>query len=232
MNMSFLNNQFQVPNFLLNKPPNPIFNPFQMASQNNTILSSLLSNSYVLFIPNQMLLSDENKLLSLMNTLSKSNQEPQNQDNSTTNQDSQKSEPEKSPKIHGEKIQVLDNPEYLCKKRKKATRVVDNCPHTNLPHYAKGMCSNCYHTRGRNKAPWKCPHTEKFHYALGLCQNCYQYTYNKKNVKENDENEEKSCQKQKELHENEGEEKEKKSAKDEGEENKDELKGKNIEIIK
>lgn len=206
MNMSFLNNQFQVPNFLLNKPQTPMFNPFQMPNQNNSILSSLLNNSYVLFIPNQTLLSDENKLLTLMNTLSKSNQEPQNQDDLTTKHQSQKSESEKSPKENNEKTQVSECPEYLCKKRKKATRVVDSCPHTNLPHYAKGMCSNCYHTRGRNKAPWKCPHTEKFHYALGLCQNCYQYTYNKKNGK--DEGDEESSKKQEDLNENQGEQKE------------------------
>lgn len=46
------------------------------------------------------------------------------------------------------------------------------------------MCSNCYHSRGRNKKPWKCHHGSKPHYALGLCQNCYQMHYTK-NKKEN-----------------------------------------------
>lgn len=182
MNMSFPSNQFKVPNFFSNKPQTPIFNPYQIPNQNNSILSSILNNSYVLFIPNQTLLSDENKLLSLMNTLSKSNQ--QSQDDASTKEKSQKSESEKSPKRNEERTQGAESPEYLGKKRKKATRVVDSCPHTSLPHYAKGMCSNCYHTRGRSKAPWRCPHTEKFHYALGLCQNCYQFKYNKKNGKD------------------------------------------------
>ena len=47
-------------------------------------------------------------------------------------------------------------------------------------HYAKGMCSNCYHSKGRIKKPWKCPHINKTHYALSVCQNCYQMNYIKK----------------------------------------------------
>ena len=44
------------------------------------------------------------------------------------------------------------------------------------------MCSNCYHSRGRNKKAWKCEHKQKAHYALGICQNCYQtlYSHSKK----------------------------------------------------
>ena len=42
------------------------------------------------------------------------------------------------------------------------------------------MCSNCYHSKGRSKKPWKCSHINKTHYALGLCQNCYQMAYIKK----------------------------------------------------
>ena len=41
------------------------------------------------------------------------------------------------------------------------------------------MCSNCYHSRGRDKKAWKCPHKDKIHYALGVCQNCYQTNYAK-----------------------------------------------------
>ncbi len=54
--------------------------------------------------------------------------------------------------------------------------------HTSAPHYAKGMCSNCYHSKGRSKKPWNCVHVNKAHYALGLCQNCYQMAYIKKNL--------------------------------------------------
>jgi len=45
------------------------------------------------------------------------------------------------------------------------------CGHTNKPHYAKGLCNNCYHRHGRTKKPWLCKH-EKL-YAHGLCQKCY-----------------------------------------------------------
>jgi len=70
--------------------------------------------------------------------------------------------------------------------RKKA----NNCGHPEKEHYAKGMCSNCYHKYGRNKKPWNCPH-EKL-YANGMCQNCYINSYNrrKREEKEEEHNEE------------------------------------------
>lgn len=52
------------------------------------------------------------------------------------------------------------------------------CGHEDKQHYAKGLCSNCYHKYGRTKRPWNCPH-EKL-YAGGMCQNCYINSYNKK----------------------------------------------------
>ena len=70
--------------------------------------------------------------------------------------------------------------ELLTQKTKRNQKYCNACPHHNAPHYAKGMCSNCYHSRGRKKKPWNCPHANKFHYALGLCQNCYQMRYMKK----------------------------------------------------
>ena len=66
------------------------------------------------------------------------------------------------------------------KKKKRNEKLCTECPHINEPHYAKGMCSNCYHSKGRSKKPWNCSHTNKTHYALGLCQNCYQMNYIKK----------------------------------------------------
>ena len=69
--------------------------------------------------------------------------------------------------------------ELLTQKTKRNQKYCNACPHHNAPHYAKGMCSNCYHSRGRKKKPWNCPHTNKFHYAHGLCQNCYQMRYMK-----------------------------------------------------
>ena len=68
----------------------------------------------------------------------------------------------------------------LGKKKKRIEKLCTNCPHVYSRHYAKGMCSNCYHSKGRIKKPWNCPHINKSHYALGLCQNCYQIAYIKK----------------------------------------------------
>ena len=75
-----------------------------------------------------------------------------------------------------------DNNDILNKKKKRTIKICNNCPHKYAIHYAKGMCSNCYHSKGRIKKPWNCPHTNKTHYALGLCQNCYQMAYIKKNL--------------------------------------------------
>ena len=73
-----------------------------------------------------------------------------------------------------------DNNILLGKKKKRTIRLCTECPHKMSQHYAKGMCSNCYHSKGRIKKPWKCPHINKTHYALGVCQNCYQMNYIKK----------------------------------------------------
>ena len=56
-------------------------------------------------------------------------------------------------------------------------RTIFRCPHTNLKHYAKNMCHNCYHRRGKTKKAWACPHTHKSHYSGGMCQNCYLAKY-------------------------------------------------------
>ena len=68
----------------------------------------------------------------------------------------------------------------LGKKKKRATKMCTACPHKYAIHYAKNMCSNCYHIKGRSKKPWNCSHVNKSHYALGLCQNCYQMNYIRK----------------------------------------------------
>lgn len=41
------------------------------------------------------------------------------------------------------------------------------------------MCSNCYHSKGKVKKTWNSSHITKPHYALGLCQNCYQMNHKK-----------------------------------------------------
>ena len=77
--------------------------------------------------------------------------------------------------------EIEDNNNILLGKKKKRTiRLCTECPHKFSQHYANGMCSNCYHSKGRNKKPWNCPHISKSHYALGVCQNCYQMDYIRK----------------------------------------------------
>jgi hypothetical protein len=66
-------------------------------------------------------------------------------------------------------------------KRSKSAKGVTECPHVERKHYAKNMCYNCYHNRGRNKCAWKCVHKEKRHYAKGVCQNCYHSSYKESN---------------------------------------------------
>ena len=66
------------------------------------------------------------------------------------------------------------------KKRNRSKKSVTRCPHTNMRHYAKGMCNHCYHLYGRSSLATDCPHKEKMIYAKGLCQNCYFNRYNKK----------------------------------------------------
>ena len=77
-------------------------------------------------------------------------------------------------------VNNANNNNILGKKKKRITKICTDCPHKFAVHYAKGMCSNCYHSRGRSKKPWNCAHVNKTHYALGLCQNCYQMNYIKK----------------------------------------------------
>ncbi|CAG9335713.1 unnamed protein product [Blepharisma stoltei] len=53
------------------------------------------------------------------------------------------------------------------------------CPHANKRHYAKNMCSNCYHKSGRQKKAWTCLHKDRQLYAKGMCQFCYLQSYHK-----------------------------------------------------
>ena len=55
---------------------------------------------------------------------------------------------------------------------------ITNCPHTDRTFYAKGMCQNCYHKKGRQKPAACCP--DKALYANGLCHNCYMKDYSRK----------------------------------------------------
>jgi hypothetical protein len=58
----------------------------------------------------------------------------------------------------------------ITRHRKKITM----CAHKKQEYYAKGMCKNCYHNKGkRSKKATKCDHQDRDHYAKGLCKNCY-----------------------------------------------------------
>ena len=74
------------------------------------------------------------------------------------------------------------------------------CPHLDKKHYAKNMCHNCYHRKGKSKMATACSHTNKPHYSVGLCQNCYLAQYYLKRKKKNEEKsraeKERSSQKQ------------------------------------
>lgn len=76
-----------------------------------------------------------------------------------------------------EGAQTILPPGYVQVQRGKPsnrkTKVVTKCEHKNRKHYAKGLCSTCYHKGGRTKKAWKCEHKNKLHYAKGCCQECY-----------------------------------------------------------
>ena len=56
-----------------------------------------------------------------------------------------------------------------------------SCPHKDKPYYAKGMCRNCYHSKGRQKQAMLCQHSQRKHYAKGMCKACYLKIYKAKN---------------------------------------------------
>ena len=59
-------------------------------------------------------------------------------------------------------------------------KMCQKCPHKSRKHYAKNMCINCYHRKGRTKKAWACSHKDRLHYSKGLCQNCYLAKYYRK----------------------------------------------------
>ena len=128
----------------------------------------------------------EISLINLLNAISDIKSKNINQSinqNSNLNSTPKKEISEKNESISSDSEKQEDSyavMELLTQKTKRNQKYCNACPHHNAPHYAKGMCSNCYHSRGRKKKPWKCPHLNKFHYAHGLCQNCYQMKYMKK----------------------------------------------------
>lgn len=68
-----------------------------------------------------------------------------------------------------------------CASRK--TKEVTHCEHVDRKHYAKGLCSTCYHKGGRTKLAWNCEHRDELHYAKGCCQECYLQFHSKRGKK-------------------------------------------------
>ena len=62
------------------------------------------------------------------------------------------------------------------------TYQITACPHTSRKHYAKNMCSTCYHKHGRGNYAKSCPHKDKPLYARGKCQSCYLHQYHRSRV--------------------------------------------------
>lgn len=60
---------------------------------------------------------------------------------------------------------------------RRKRREIFKCPHTDRKHYAKNMCHNCYHRKGKTKMAYACGHVDKSHYSNGMCQNCYLAKY-------------------------------------------------------
>ncbi|CAI2374693.1 unnamed protein product [Moneuplotes crassus] len=75
---------------------------------------------------------------------------------------------------------VLPKTKKLDSSIDKKLKEITNCGHTMRKHYAKGMCSTCYHKRGRTKKAWNCEHTDELHYAKGCCQECYLIFHSKR----------------------------------------------------
>ena len=71
-------------------------------------------------------------------------------------------------------IRKIDRKTNKSKLLTKHRKTITKCAHKSLEYYAKGMCKNCYHNKGkRSKKATKCAHLNRDHYAKGLCKNCY-----------------------------------------------------------
>lgn len=74
--------------------------------------------------------------------------------------------------------EMISNIIQKSKKRERKLKKITRCPHTDLKHYAKGMCNHCYHRYGRKGYSTQCEHTDRPAYAKGQCSNCYFTHYN------------------------------------------------------
>ena len=161
----------QNPNYIINIPAINYYN-------------NLLQNYHFFLNPNNLFKSGFNQLqipeISNSNNNNIKKKKLSIDKDSTSSNSSEKEINESNSNNNNNNNTVNNIKTLLGKKKKRITKMCTDCPHKFAVHYAKGMCSNCYHSRGRSKKPWNCPHVNKTHYALGLCQNCYQMNYIKK----------------------------------------------------
>jgi hypothetical protein len=92
--------------------------------------------------------------------------------------DSDIPKPVSKSKLINEELLSINN-SLINEDLQKSKKDFIKCPHKDKKHYAKNMCSSCYHKEGRIKKAWLCPHVNKAHYAKGKCQNCYLNGYHK-----------------------------------------------------
>ena len=163
-----------------NSTLNNIYHPYQPYNQYQNICNNYILQNSQFFItnyhPNQI-----NPIFNQCNTNNYASTTPNTHDSYPIKHEHKKERIEK--KIQETTTTTITTSsvnKIFAKKRKRMTKLCTACPHKYAVHYAKNMCSNCYHVKGRNKKPWKCSHNNKSHYALGLCQNCYQMNYNRK----------------------------------------------------
>jgi len=83
-------------------------------------------------------------------------------------------EEEADPSYHHKGTNKVQSAKKIKKKR-------NICGHTDRKHYAKGLCSLCYHKKSRDQKPKLCSHDKL--YARDLCQKCYAAKYRSKENK-------------------------------------------------
>ena len=103
-----------------------------------------------------------------------------NQDSAITTRDGEWEAKVLSPKGVNVHDLVVSKTEIEEDSLERKTKIVTKWEHTSRKHYAKGMCSTCYHKGGRTKKAWNCEHKDELHYAKGCCQECYLIFHSKR----------------------------------------------------
>ena len=73
------------------------------------------------------------------------------------------------PDIQEDELEYLERIVAQLRQGHKTGRRVTACEHRDRKHYARGMCKNCYNTKGRPQRATLCPHTDRLNYAKNRC---------------------------------------------------------------